>query len=290
MMRGSVAVVGALTVLSLSLGSCGGGSDDAAGSGTAGGAASGAGGAAASGAGAGGSAANLGLDGAAASSAAAGGGAGGDGSAYCGNALTGTIRDFKQDHPDFEYVLGDDRGIVQPDLGVDGKPVYASSSTTPTTNGKQSFDQWYRDVPGTNVSIPLTIVLTKGSGNVWTYDNPTFFPIDDKGFGNEGNPHNYHFTFELRTEFVYLGGEVFKFTGDDDLFVFINKKLAIDLGGVHGAESDEVNLDKNAGALGIKKGGTYSLDFFFAERHTVDSNFRIDTTIASFVNCGGPVK
>ncbi|MBI4702485.1 MAG: fibro-slime domain-containing protein [Deltaproteobacteria bacterium] len=197
--------------------------------------------------------------------------------------LVGTIRDFKIEHPDFEYAIAVDPGIVQQDLGPDGKPVYAGNPTTPTTNGKEYFDQWYRDVPGVNISIPLAIGLVdKGSG-VYAYDSAAFFPIDDQGWGNEGNPHNYHFTYELHTQFEYEGGEVFSFSGDDDLFVFINGKLALDLGGVHGAMTDQADLDADAVYLGISPGKKYPLDFFFAERHTSESNFHIETTIGCFV-------
>ncbi|HTJ81935.1 MAG TPA: fibro-slime domain-containing protein [Polyangiaceae bacterium] len=213
----------------------------------------------------------------------------GSGGGLCGTNLTGTIRDFQISHPDFEDFLGDDPGIVLPDLGADGKPVYAGQSGNPTTTGQADFDQWYRDVPGVNMSTPFTIALAPSGGTVFTYDNPAFFPIDDQLFGNEGNPHNFHFTFELHTKFFYSGGETFSVTGDDDLFTFINGKLAIDLGGVHGAESQSVDLDASAAALGITPGNIYALDFFFAERHTSESNFRIDTSL-SFVDCGQPPR
>src|SRR5262249_1102135 len=97
-----------------------------------------------------------------------------------------------------------------------------------------------------------------------------------------GNPHNYHFTLETHTQFKYMGGEVFTFTGDDDLFTFINGKLAINLGGVHGAETATIDLDAAAGTLGIKVGNVYALDLFFPSRHPVDSHFRVDTTIGCF--------
>ena len=199
----------------------------------------------------------------------------------CGSILHGTLRDFRQSHPDFEYTIQVDPGIVASALGGDEKPVYAGDPSTPTTHGQQEFDQWYRDVPGVNIALPVEIPLTLQNG-LFTYDNPAFFPIDGQGHGDEGNIHNYHFTLEIATEFTYHGGEVFTFTGDDDLFTFINGQLAIDLGGVHGPLTGSVNLDEQAAALGITPGGTYSLHFFFAERHTSESNFRIDTTISCF--------
>jgi fibro-slime domain-containing protein len=76
---------------------------------------------------------------------------------------------------------------------------------------------------------------------------------------------------------------VFSFEGDDDLWVFVNGKLGINLGGVHGPMAGEINMDSLAGALGIEIGQVYPLDFFFAERHTTQSNFTITTTISCFV-------
>lgn len=193
--------------------------------------------------------------------------------------LTATVRDFQVAHADFEYRIGSETGIVHETLGTNGKPVYAGNPTTYTTNGSQLFNQWFNDVSGVNRSSQLTLTLEEVSPGVYQYKNNAFFPIDGQGFGNEGNGHNYHFTLELHTTFVYRGGEQFTFTGDDDLFTFINKKLAIDLGGVHSKLSRTVDLDAEAAGLGLTIGQTYPLDIFFAERHTTESNFRIDTTI-----------
>jgi len=106
-----------------------------------------------------------------------------------------------------------------------------------------------------------------------------FFPIDDQLFGNSGlwPDHNFHFTFELHTEFTYdaASNPYFMFTGDDDVWVYIDGKLVIDLGGVHAAEDQYVDLTR----LDLEHGVTYTLDFFFAERHTTESNFRINTSL-----------
>ncbi|RMH00140.1 MAG: fibro-slime domain-containing protein [Deltaproteobacteria bacterium] len=208
------------------------------------------------------------------------------GPANCESTIPVTIRDFHASHPDFESYIGEDPGIVLPDLGPDGKPVYAGQAGNPSTTGQANFDQWYRDVPGVNQTIPWSLDLVEIAPGTWGFDDQEFFPIDDQGFGNEGNPHNYHFTLELHSTFVYGGGEVFTFRGDDDLFLFLNGKLAIDLGGVHGPLEATVDLDAQAAALGLSPGGTYDFDLFFAERHTTQSSFRIETTISCFVPPG----
>jgi len=159
------------------------------------------------------------------------------------STLTATIRDFKvyaasdpNTDPDFENVPPDgtsgpwdDREIVTDVLGSDGKPVYKSSTKTVTTHGKDAFDKWFRDVPSVNFVVHYPIVLTPGADGSFNYDSektgialsasdPTknFFPIDDgtpyaTPFGNQGSPHNYSFTVELHTTFVYHGGEFFSF-------------------------------------------------------------------------------
>jgi fibro-slime domain-containing protein len=108
-----------------------------------------------------------------------------------------------------------------------------------------------------------------------------FFWLDGKGFGTEpsGSGHNFAFTMEMHKIFTYKGGEFFNFSGDDDVWVFINGKLVIDLGGVHSSKSASVRLDSIATQLGIVKGRTYWFDFFYAERHTSQANCLITTNI-----------
>ena len=159
---------------------------------------------------------------------------------------------------------------------------------TPPTFSIQSgttFAQWYNTVANVNMEIPGELMLaetTPGSG-VSVYDSTAFFPIDGKGFGNTpGQTHNYSFTTEIHVKFQYQAKQKFTFRGDDDLWIFVNGKLALDVGGQHQALLGTIDFDLQAAALGITVGTTYPMDIFHAERQTTDSNFRIETNIRCF--------
>jgi fibro-slime domain-containing protein len=159
------------------------------------------------------------------------------------------------------------------------------------------FSDWYNDkADDVNRSFLIDIKFTRNAATgVYEYFDDDFFPIDNgKAFTRLGpNPpyghlltgadaaHNYGFTMEFHANFTYFKGkgQTFTFRGDDDVWVFINGKRVIDLGGIHPAQDASFNLDAVAAANGLQDSLVYPLDFFFAERHTTTSKLRITTTL-----------
>lgn len=105
-----------------------------------------------------------------------------------------------------------------------------------------------------------------------TIPNPYY---DNLSGGSDNGRHNFGFTMKIQATFEYVPGQYFDFLGDDDVWVFINNKLVVDIGGQHAQVRGAVDLD----TLGLIPDSTYNFHIFYAERHQSSSNFRMRTSI-----------
>ncbi|MSQ69975.1 MAG: fibro-slime domain-containing protein [Betaproteobacteria bacterium] len=194
--------------------------------------------------------------------------------------LTGTVRDFNADGFNFEGVGGAGPGYVSSTLTGASPTLTTTGAVTISNTGAGAFSNWFTNTLNTT-AYALTLNETSSGSGIYTYANNNFFPIDNQLLGNQGRPHNYHFTYNIGTSFGYVlgAGQSFTFGGDDDVWVYFDGLLGIDLGGVHGFQSQTVNLDSLFAANGGRTTGNYSFDFFFAERHTSGSNLTISTSL-----------
>ena len=196
-------------------------------------------------------------------------------------------------HPDFATCATTRcENVVYKELSSDGKPVLRPSSEVTTVSGSQCrgyyscsylFNLWYRDSELSR-TIKKTIELSKTSDDPIVYEknDSTFYPITGQTIdGNKGE-----FSSEFETYFKYNGGETLTFNGDDDVWVFFNGRLGVEVAGIHGAWEKSITFDEETAArdFNMFPGGIYSLKMFHAERCTGESSFRL--TLTGFVNMG----
>jgi fibro-slime domain-containing protein len=227
--------------------------------------------------------------------------------------LQAIIRDFRASgdmrHPDFEspgswgndvcaglaaptlaaaglYVSPQDPRLAVGDGGVpDGGGVPAANPCPAVSRSQPAFRQladWYTNKPGVNYVFDVQIPLFDTGRGTVGFRSQNFFPIDGKGWNDMlkargGALHNFGFTTHVLRHFTFRKGQTFTFTGDDDVWVYVEGKQIIDLGGLHPSRSRTANLDDIMPPL--VEGNTYRLDLFHAERKTDQSAFEIETSI-----------
>lgn len=150
--------------------------------------------------------------------------------------------------------------------------------------------------------------VQNGSKKVVANAGANFFPLDPVGYqsgGNQANSnvedineistgggklHNYFFGLRYDIKFTlgdYIGDLKYKFTGDDDLWVVLDgKTVVIDLGGIHNAATDEVNLWKyllngreKADLKDEEKNAKHTLTVLYMERGAEASNCQMEFTL-----------
>lgn len=221
----------------------------------------------------------------------------GDGEGQNGDPANGVSADFGSGG-----CLAHVKGMVEQILGANGVPVPVANFPENCKNTTH-LDKWFLpevvvekdDEQYTNATCRFIELQLQDDG-LWlaqkddTSPEGGFFLLDDFQYLDAEqtvlNPyfdnirglnkkHNFGFTMKIQAAFEYVPGQYFEFFGDDDVWVFINNHLVVDLGGVHTQILGAVDLD----TLGLIEGENYPFHIFYAERHTSQSNFMMKTSI-----------
>ena len=196
------------------------------------------------------------------------------------------------------------KGMVEETLGPNGVPVRSKNFPENCINAEH-LNYWFipEDIPGTQYTNATCrdVTLELDDKGFWVAqkddESPEggFFLLDDFKYLDEShtvlNPyydevngnkddkgdsiHNFGFSMKIQAQFEYVKGQKFTFNGDDDVWVFINNKLVVDIGGQHHKEEASINLDE----LGLTEGEIYPFHIFYAERMRTQSNFKMRTSI-----------
>lgn len=156
-------------------------------------------------------------------------------------------------------------------------PATMGAANTGGISSNESFSRWFKSVPNENTSKRLDIPLTRGADGSYGYSTADFHPIDNDLYGNQDLPHNRGFTYAIDADVTYdqCSGQFFEYAGDLEAWVFVNGKLAMDMGGNPGKARQVLELDR----LGLADGSNARVQIFFAQRLISNAAFSIKTNM-----------
>jgi len=167
---------------------------------------------------------------------------------------------------------GPTRGLVKDSLDLAGLPVWTGRVACDIGSAKDGPGNWFKPdfaLLETRIAVKLWRNPVESR---WSYTNSEFFPLDTVRTAPLGG-HNFGFCLHFQFESRNAPDQSLKITGDDDIWLFAQKRLAIDLGGQHGPASGELDFAK----LGLPDGRVVKFDLFQCERHRTGSSLGIST-------------
>ena len=169
------------------------------------------------------------------------------------------------------------------DGGYDGVTYNANDGSISHVNGSSSKDMVYYTTVSDTTLHPF--LPTTGSTTFRQTNTPYFL---DSGASERSAAsfetqigRDYNFSMEGHGQFVFNTEDnlYFTFEGDDDVYLFINNKMVMDIGAAHSITKSTFNLNDYIKECGLKDGEMYDFDFYYMERHSYGSNIRIETNI-----------